>query len=105
MMIGFFFVLTRQTCLNVVMVTVADWVGAYLAGVHRAVVVDGGAGGGRLVVGDGGRPHRRSLGLLPPAAIGVVVLDDVILPAEQRDDGCGRRGRGVERLLRQGYRG
>lgn len=60
------------------------------AAAYGSVVVDGRAGGGRVVVGRGGA-DQRPLGLLL-RAVGVVVLDDVVLTAEERDDGCGGRG-------------
>lgn len=49
-------------------------------------MVDGRAARRGVVVGRGG-PDQRPLGLLL-GAVGVVVLDDVVLAAEEGDDGC-----------------
>ena len=55
------------------------------AAAHGSVVVDGRAAGRSVVVGGGGA-DQRPLGFVF-AAVGVVVFDDVILSAEQGDDG------------------
>lgn len=52
---------------------------------HGAVVVDGRAGGRGVVVGGRGA-HQRPLAFLL-GAVGVVVFDDVVLSAEEGDDG------------------
>lgn len=59
------------------------------AAAHGSVVVDGRAGGRGVVVGGGGS-DQRPLGLLL-GAVGVVVFDDVVLPAEEGDDGWRRQ--------------
>lgn len=59
------------------------------AAAHRSVVVDGRAGGRSVVVGGRGA-NQRPLGFLL-GAVGVVVLDDVVLSAEEGDDGYGGR--------------
>lgn len=56
--------------------------------VDGSVVVDGRASRRGVVVGGAGL-HQRPLGLLL-GTVGVVVLDDVILPAEEGDDGWKR---------------
>ena len=55
------------------------------AAAHGSVVVDGRAAGGGVVVGGRGS-DQRPLGFVF-AAVGVVVLDDVVLSAEEGDDG------------------
>lgn len=54
------------------------------AAADGAVVVDGRAAGRRVVVGS--CADQRPLGFLL-GAVGVVVFDDVVLPAEEGDDG------------------
>lgn len=55
------------------------------AAADGSVVVDGRAAGRGVVVGGGGA-DQRPLGFLL-GAVGVVVFDDVVLSAEQGDDG------------------
>lgn len=55
------------------------------AAAHGPVVVDGRAAVRSVVVGGSGA-HQRPLGLVL-GAVGVVVFDDVVLSAEEGDDG------------------
>lgn len=65
------------------------------AAADRSVVVERRAAGRGVVVGGGGS-NQRPLGFLL-GAVGVVVFDDVVLPAEESDDGWGaQRAGGVK---------